>query len=90
MTFCMNVSRFMNLAAIFSLDLESQYKQLTHFEFCHKGYGTRGLETSWIIVVRQGYHRVFLGSGSSRPRHLHPLSSLGGYCIPRAVQGAVL
>ena len=24
MTFCMNVSRFMNLAAIFSLDLESQ------------------------------------------------------------------
>ena len=26
MTFCMNVSRFMNLAAIFSLDLESQYK----------------------------------------------------------------
>ena len=25
MTFCMNVSRFMNLAAIFSLDLESQY-----------------------------------------------------------------
>ena len=26
MTFCMNVSRFMNLAAIFSLDLESQFK----------------------------------------------------------------
>ena len=26
MTFCMNVSRFMNLAAIFSLDLESQCK----------------------------------------------------------------
>ena len=25
MTFCMNVSRFMNLAAIFSLDLESQF-----------------------------------------------------------------
>ena len=28
MTFCMNVSRFMNLAAIFSLDLESQFKAL--------------------------------------------------------------
>ena len=26
MTICMNMSRFMNLAAIFSLDLESQYK----------------------------------------------------------------
>ena len=25
LTICMNVSRFMNLAAIFSLDLESQY-----------------------------------------------------------------
>ena len=25
MTFCMNVSRFMNLAAIFSFDLESQF-----------------------------------------------------------------
>ena len=46
-----------------------------------------GLKTLWIIVVRQGYHRVFLGSGSSRPRHLHPLSSLGGYCNS---QGAVL
>ena len=31
MTFCMNVSRFMNLAAIFSLDLESQFKQFTHY-----------------------------------------------------------
>ena len=30
MTFCMNVSRFMNLAAIFSLDLESQF-MLTYF-----------------------------------------------------------
>ena len=29
MTFCMNVSRFMNLAAIFSLDLESQYKNIS-------------------------------------------------------------
>ena len=28
MTICMNVSRFMNLAAIFSLDLESQFSQL--------------------------------------------------------------
>ena len=27
MTFCMNVSRFMNLAAIFSLDLESQCRE---------------------------------------------------------------
>ena len=27
MTFCMNVSRFMNLAAIFSLDLESQFNE---------------------------------------------------------------
>ena len=29
MTFCMNVSRFMNLAAIFSLDLESQFSRLS-------------------------------------------------------------
>ena len=39
MTFCMNVSRFMNLAAIFSLDLESQstlhYAQLDpHILYC--------------------------------------------------------
>ena len=32
MTFCMNVSRFMNLAAIFSLDLESQYSASVHGE----------------------------------------------------------
>ena len=31
MTFCMNVSRFMNLAAIFSLDLESQYMEIAWF-----------------------------------------------------------
>ena len=31
MTFCMNVSRFMNLAAIFSLDLESQSKYQQKF-----------------------------------------------------------
>ena len=33
MTICMNVSRFMNLAAIFSLDLESQYKHFLGFYF---------------------------------------------------------
>ena len=33
LTICMNVSRFMNLAAIFSLDLESQYKELNK-SFC--------------------------------------------------------
>ena len=31
MTICMNVSRFINLAAIFSLDLESQYSQERHW-----------------------------------------------------------
>ena len=31
MTFCMNVSRFMNLAAIFSLDLESQSNKVGLF-----------------------------------------------------------
>ena len=31
MTFCMNVSRFMNLAAIFSLDLESQFMEFEPF-----------------------------------------------------------
>ena len=39
MTFCMNVSRFMNLATIFSLDLESQYidrlnLELTNVDLC--------------------------------------------------------
>ena len=35
MTFCMNVSRFMNLAAIFSLDLESQFMAFPYIGLIH-------------------------------------------------------
>ena len=50
MTFCMNVSRFMNLAAIFSLDFESQCTWLT-------AKGTLGE----YYVIPLAYHTIATG-----------------------------
>ena len=45
MTFCMNVSRFMNLAAIFLLDLESQYmERLLDLVSCDTTEGTEATQ----------------------------------------------
>ena len=50
MTFCMNVSRFMNLAAIFSLDLESQCMFLRSF-ICEEDFSVTTVIGSSQSVV---------------------------------------
>ena len=61
MTFCMNVSRFMNLAAIFSLDLESQFRPvrpvrpvrpIRPFRLLSK-VATRGINFGILIKIPQ-------------------------------------
>ena len=51
MTFCMNVSRFMNLAAIFSLDLESQSTRPTRLTRPRTFWGFTYMHLLAFVVV---------------------------------------
>ena len=67
MTFCMNVSRFMNLAAIFSLDLESQSTA-----YCLQEKYTVGtiLQTPALYITQYKWFRQQALHPPSPPHHL--------------------
>ena len=67
MTFCMNVSRFINLAAIFSLDLESQFMYWYNIVKRHKGelisqvynaMKTNPMKGDWIHLVTKDLNKM--------------------------------